>query len=108
MREDIREAIVLYGDKIPDGESTRLRGDLPEDLSEGEGDIIDYYESPKPIGYSIIEWRELIGEEAVGAALLVWNKQDITDSAERELQTIAREYGITYDELILSIGRAGY
>lgn len=108
LKEDVKDAIVEYGEKLTDGESTRLRDDLPEDISEGESDIIDYYNEPDPKKYSDKEWRELIGKEAVGNALLVWDGQPISNKDEEDLKKLAEEYDLTYDEFILSIGASGY
>jgi len=107
LTEEIREAIIKYGDKIPDGEGMRLLDEL-EDLSEGEREIIEFMQEPETLDYGIMEWRELIGKEAVSAALMVWQELDVPADIMSILEDIARDYDMTLDELIMSVGSAGY
>ena len=105
LREEIRDAVVEYGGKIPEGFSSRLQKEL-EGLSEGERDIIDFMEQPQTVGYTLVEWRKLIGEEAVTVALMEWNQLTVPEDIKQYLETIAEGLGMSYDEFILSIGQA--
>lgn len=106
LNEVISEAMVTYGDKLPEGESTRLREDLPEDLSAGEQDIIEFITAPKLRNYTQGEWRGIVGNEAMQVAILIWEGVDMPPDVVTHLQGIAESLGMTYQELITSIGQA--
>jgi len=104
--EYIKNAIVNFGDRIPSGQTTGIRSDLPEELSEGEREIIDFLQAPETADYNVTEWRDLIGKEEVAAALMAYRELPIEEYLKNRLVGIAEGMGLSYDELVQSVGQA--
>ena len=108
MRDELSKvitvAMVEYGEKLPEGEDMRLRKDLPKEPSVIEQKIIDFIEAPKPKTYNRQEWIEFIGKEEYSVARIAWEGIPIPEDAENRLREIARDFNMTYEEFLLSIG----
>jgi len=103
---DLTQAMVDYGEKLPEGQDTRLRDDWGLDVaSTGEVDIAGYIEAPDTKSYTRDEWVGILKSKETEMVLLAW---ELGDEFPKDLlphvQDMAAELGMSYDELVLSVG----
>ena len=103
----ITEAMVEFGEKLPEGEDMRLREDISEP-SVIEQKIMDFVEGPVPKTYSRQEWIEFIGAETYAVARIAWrqanNLEDVPGDIDKRLREIAEDFNLSYEEFLISIG----
>ena len=102
--EQIQEQILEFGDKLPEGEPTRLREDVGESI--GAQQVEEYIQQPEAVGYTIQEWTAMLGPELTRLAILSYEGERLPSDINELLDRQAAMFGITRKELIENIGGA--
>lgn len=102
----IEDAVVAYGEKLPDGEPARLRTDLPEKLSRGEEKIIEFLEQAQTKGYTKAEWLQMLGEVEMQILLQAYEGANLPEDVRLYFENIANQYNLSLEGLIKSVGTA--
>ncbi len=102
---EIEEKILEYSGELPEGADMRLR-EITDAQTFGEQAAREFVTQPDIVSYTKSEWVNMIGAEETRAAILAWEQVILPQDIISHLQGIAEAYGMTYDELIISIGQA--
>ncbi len=102
--EEIQELILEFGDKLPEGEPTRLREDVGESI--GAQQAQEYVERPEEVGYTIQEWTSMLGPELTRLAILSYEGEQLPTDIRNLLDQQAEMFGLTRQELIENIGQS--
>jgi hypothetical protein len=102
---EIQELMLEYGEKLPEGQDIRIRR-TEEIESFGEEQIRDFLAQPQTKSYTKSEWVKIIGTEETQMAILVWEDINVPQDIVNHLRGIAESLGMTYEELIMSVGQA--
>ena len=101
----VEEKILKYSEELPEGKDMRLRPE-EEDFTFGEQAAREFVNQPQTVSYTKSEWVNMIGAEETRAAIMIWEGISVGGVIEEHLERIANNYGMSYEEFIMSIGQA--
>ncbi len=99
-----------YGELLPEGADMRVREDfVPAKAPTGAVDIAEYIEAPKIKTYTKDEWSLMLTPEVTGVILEAYEGLlDLSEAPDIKvyITELAKQFGLTYEELLLSVGEA--
>lgn len=103
--ESIEKLMLEYGQDLPEGQDMRLR-EPGEDIPIGEQQLRGAISQPQVRSFTLSEWTQIIGEQETMLALQEYGGLSMPGDIREHFQKIAERMGMTYEELIISIGEA--
>jgi hypothetical protein len=103
--EQVDEKIVEFGRDMPEGEPMELRDDfVPQ--SAGQQDIAEFMQAPNVPQYSLSQWQMMLDSSFITTAKAHYEGATIPQDVKDAFNTIAQDMGLTFEELMISIGEA--